>query len=154
MQSFTNPRFEPPLQLLARRSSKKSHLFVLLCVQQLPVNWEIIFEKFPAPVLPGQDPVEERIANPGSSINDVKGRLEIMDFLFELGKLRRVFISNPAGIHRIHIDASFARSSADVWVIMFRAAFAMFVCGCLSSFLNLKNFPSMAVTLTICFCPV
>ena len=48
----------------------------------------------------------------------------------------------------------FAKVDAEVCVNIFKAALAILVCGCLSIFLNLWNFPSIAVTLTMCFLPV
>ena len=70
-----------------------------------PIDREIVLQKLSAPVPAGQYPVKERIADPGRAVDNVQGRLEIMHLLLEFGQFRGIFIRDPSGVDRIHIDA-------------------------------------------------
>jgi hypothetical protein len=69
---------------------------------RLPVNREIILQKLATPVFSRIDSIKKRVTDPCCTINDIQRRLEVVQFLFAPGELRRVFIGHPAGIHGIH----------------------------------------------------
>src|SRR5688500_4257679 len=74
-------------------------------VPELPGAGAVVLQELTPGVAPRVESVENRVNDPGSTVDDVERRMKANLSRLALGDVQRIFVRYPAGVHAVHEDA-------------------------------------------------
>src|SRR5688572_8561649 len=72
---------------------------------RLPVSGAIILQKLPPHVFAGVEASDDRVDDSSRAVHDVERRMKTMVLSFARGNLHRIFVSHPACVDAVHMNA-------------------------------------------------
>src|SRR4051812_17411320 len=75
------------------------------CDERLPVGRAVVLQELSPYVPAGIEAGNNRVEDAGGAVEDVEGRMKALLDDLPRGDRGRVFVSDPAGVDAIHVDA-------------------------------------------------